>query len=226
MSKVIRSEYRACLREDIREEAFQLACRETASQLRHEIQAGRVLTASVYRHRSMCFLYCEWLEQAGKPEDLLPLLSSFLETWPEEDGLLFWAPMYPIYWHHLPESFQGEDAAFFWEQQRQERKRRVGRIAFLKPEKLFSYTYWHQAIVEEGLLKGDQYQFISLHENILFSYFEEPKHMVNIRGSEEGSEVTRKWLAVDPEGHFDREKAGGENFLILPAIISEGRNQV
>ena len=26
-------------------------------------------------------------------------------------------------------------------------------------------------IVEEGLLKGDQYQFISLHENILFSYF-------------------------------------------------------
>ena len=62
-----------------------------------------------------------------------------------------------------------------------------------------SYTYWHQAIVEEGLLKGDQYQFISLHENILFSYFEEPKNMVNITGMEKASEVIDKWLAVNPE---------------------------
>ena len=53
-----------------------------------------------------------------------------------------------------------------------ERKTGSGGIAFLYPEEAVShYTSWHQAIVEEGAFKGDQYQFISLHENILFSYF-------------------------------------------------------
>ena len=35
------------------------------------------------------------------------------------------------------------------------------------------------------MLKGDKYQYISLHENVLFSYFEEPRHNVNITGKEE-----------------------------------------
>ena len=46
----------------------------------------------------------------------------------------------------------------------------VGQIDLSKRSvEMFSYTYWHYAIVQEGLLKGDKYQYISLHENVLFS---------------------------------------------------------
>lgn len=56
----------------------------------------------------------------------------------------------------------------------------------------------------------------------LFSYFETPKHMVNIRQMEAQSDVIDGWTEADPESHFDREKAGGENFRILPALFSAG----
>lgn len=108
-----------------------------------------------------------------------------------------------------------------------EKKTRIGRIAYLWPEKLFSYTYWHKAIVDEGLLKGDQYQCIALHENILFSYFEEPKTMVNIRQNDgQESEVIREWMNMDPESHFDRKKAGGDNFIIIDPVLSVGRGDL
>ena len=69
------------------------------------------------------------------------------------------------------------------------------------------------------MLKGDKYQYISLHENVLFSYFEEPRHNVNITGKEEESKVIDGWMAVDPESHFDREKACGNNFLVIDPIL-------
>lgn len=47
--------------------------------------------------------------------------------------------------------------------------------------KLFSYVYYHKGLVDEGLICGDRYQSIALHENILFSYFEEPRGSVNIK---------------------------------------------
>lgn len=102
-------------------------------------------------------------------------------------------------------------------------KKQVGRIAFLKKEKWASYVYWHKALVEEGLFCGDQYQFISLHENILFSYFEEPKKMVNIRRTSESSMIIEGWLNSDPKSHFCRNKTGGENFYIMEQLLSAGK---
>ena len=102
---------------------------------------------------------------------------------------------------------------------------RCGRIAVLYPEKLFSYVCHHQAIVEEGLLVGDRYQMISLHENLLFSYFETPRdrEQVNIRREEGESLEIQKWEAVDPAGHFRHfPEAGGENFLVIETVISVG----
>ncbi|MGI5947442.1 MAG: hypothetical protein ACOX8K_08565 [Lachnospiraceae bacterium] len=89
-------------------------------------------------------------------------------------------------------------------------------------EKWDSYVYWHKALVEEGLFCGDQYQFISLHENILFSYFEEPKKMVNIRRTSESSVIIEGWLNSDPKSHFCRNKTGGENFYIMKQLLSAG----
>ena len=57
----------------------------------------------------------------------------------------------------------------------------------------------------------------------MFSYFETPKNMVNIKQMDQQSHVITRWTEADPESHFDREKAGGENFRILPALFSVGR---
>lgn len=240
-----RRQYRGCLKEGIRGEVMTEGLKAAGQTIRQMIGDGVLLTASLYEYGSMCFLYYEALRPDVVPEEFLGELTPFLEMWPEETGKTPWALMYHIYHHSVPEDV-GE-----WERDRgrnpgaeQElapergrrpkrqpdrggKKNRIGRIAFLYPEKLFSYTYWHQAIVEEGLLKGDKYQCIALHENILFSYFEEPKTMVNIR-KEAGleSKVIDEWTAADPESHFDREKAGGNNFLIIRPMLSVGRGDL
>ena len=83
--------------------------------------------------------------------------------------------------------------------------------------------YYHKALVDEGLLDGDRYQFIALHENILFSYFEEPKCFTHIKKEcMEESSVIKEWLAANPESHFDHELSGEENFLMIQEIYSAG----
>ena len=63
---------------------------------------------------------------------------------------------------------------------------------------------------------------ISVQENLLFSYLEEPRTHVNIR-HQPGvpSAELQEWLAVDPESHFEhfaKEQQGPDapNFVYLP----------
>ncbi len=216
-----RRQYRGCLKEGIRGKEWKEGVRAAEQTIRRMIVDGELLAASLYGYGKLCFLYYEALRPAVCPEEFLGALTPFLELWPEEAGKTPWAFMYHIYHNSVPEEVEG------WERDRAGRKTRIGRIAFLYPEKLFSYTYWHQAIVEEGLLKGDQYQSIALHENLLFSYFEEPKTMVNIRKEPDlESKVIDQWMAADPGSHFDQGKAGGNHFLIIEPILSVGRGDL
>ena len=212
-----RKQYRACLTADRDPEALEQAVKEAKGAAQAAVEAGRLLTASLYRHEDMCFLYYEALKEDVGPTDFLSAMTPFLESWPEEGGKTPWACMYHIYHHSVPQE------AADWKKERTEGKKRIGRIAFLYPDKLFSYTYWHQAIVDEGLLLGDKYQCIALHENILFSYFEEPRFNVNIK-NEPGmeSKVIEGWMKADPESHFDRVKAGGANFRIIEQLFTVG----
>lgn len=76
-------------------------------------------------------------------------------------------------------------------------------------------------------MQGDRYHSIALHENTLFSYFEEPKTMVNIRGvAEQPSPALAAWEAADPEGHFIRLPGAAGNFLFLPAVFAFGQESV
>ncbi len=150
------------------------------------------------------------------PTEFLAPLAPYLCVWPGQQTDRLWVHMYYIYCHNMPESKEQWKRAAVPEMRR-------GRIAFLRDEKLFSYVYYHKAIVDEGLLEGDKYQSIALHENILFSYFEEPKTFVNMRNSKEESAVIEEWLAVDPESHFIHMPQGqGENFMFLPALFAMG----
>ena len=79
-----------------------------------------------------------------------------------------------------------------------------------------------ERLVSEGLLEGDRWHLISVQENLLFSYLEEPRTHVNIR-HQPGvpSAELQEWLAVDPESHFEhfaKEQQGPDapNFVYLP----------
>lgn len=189
------------------------SCQERIQELIHK---GIIMTAALYHYKRMLFFYYEAMEEQMVPEELLSALTPYLETWPSEDKARYWAEMYPVFYHAVPQN--RED----WMRGTPPQIRR-GRIAKLKTDKLFSYICHHRAIVEEGLLKGDKYQFIALHENILFSYFEEPKIMMNVkRVEEEESQRVKEWIAAEPESHFERYPGSDGNFLFIPAYFALG----
>ncbi len=209
---IYRKNYRACILDD---SDLENTLKRDKLVVEEAIKSQRYLTVAIYRHENMLFLYVEALEKDLTPLELFPNLSKCLALWPEREGMTPWAYMYPIYYHAIPESID--------EWKRSEKKIRRGRIAYLKEDKMFSYVYHHKAIVDEGLLEGDKYQFIALHEDILFSYFEEPKQFTHINHqSNEPSKAIEEWIKADPESHFDHELSGEENFLLLPMVFSMG----
>ena len=245
--RIYRLHYRGQLKEDVSEETLKEATEQCVANVRQAQKTGRVLTAALYRSERMLFFYYEavgeplsvtepilmaqtdkskeQIPESGEdvqitclyPDELLAALNPYLQVWPGQRDDRLWVHMYHIYYHQIPKSVEQ------WSRAARPVKRR-GRIAFLRDDKLFSYTYFHKAIVDEGLLTGDKYQSIALHENILFSYFEEPKTMVNVINDDtRESEVIKEWLAVDPESHFIHMPEGqGENFMFLPALFAVG----
>ena len=239
--QVVRAQYRAALKNDVTEAALEDAVSVCRRKMEKEKQEGRLLTGGMFRWHELLFLYMEYVTEepvskgenegadsaagregqtdwAGIPEQWFPEMAPLLHTWPELSGETHWAYMYPVFWFDTPKGLET------WRRKKAPDKR-CGRIAVLYPEKLFSYVCHHQAIVEEGLLVGDRYQMIFLHENLLFSYFETPRdrEQVNIRREEGESLEIQKWEAVDPEAHFRHfPEAGGENFLVIETVISVG----
>lgn len=189
-------------------------CEENARML---IAQGRLMTAALYYHGSQLFLYYEALEEELTPESFMAPLHPLLAQWPQKEETRDWARMYNIYWHDEPRSIAD------WQRPTPPEKRR-GRIAYLKHESMWRYVYHHYAIVEEGLLQGDRYQSIAMHEDVLFSYFEEPRTFRNIRRVPQGeSQALQAWLDVDPESHFiPLPGSNGANFLLLPHYFAIG----
>ncbi|MBQ7942853.1 MAG: hypothetical protein IJ326_02190 [Lachnospiraceae bacterium] len=213
---ICRKNYRACI---LKEKDLENALKQDKKIVEEAIKSKKCLTVAIYRHENMLFLYMEALDEELTPVELFPELSKLLASWPQREGMVAWAYMYPIFYHAIPESID--------EWKRSEKKVRRGRIAYLKEDKLFSYVYHHKAIVDEGLLEGDRYQFIALHEDVLFSYFEEPKQFTHINSeSKDSSKVIEEWIKADPESHFDHELSGEENFLFLPEIFSMGAEDI
>ena len=220
MRLLIRRAFRAALREDVDEASLSAALAAFRETCRGAIGAGEMNTASVFRYRQMLFVYLELTPERaenGAAEALLPVLAPFLKSWPAVDGPdRPFVPMTPVFWHDQPVYAREYTRA-------QPPEKRCGRIALLRPEKLMSYVTFHQALVREGLLVGDRRQFISLHENVLFSYFETPRdrEQVNIRRSNEKSRVLEEWLAADPDSHFIRfPESPNENFHIIETVVS------
>ncbi|MDE7277977.1 MAG: hypothetical protein K2N98_14195 [Lachnospiraceae bacterium] len=219
--QVKRASYRAALRSDAGEEQIDRAFGECQRILEQEKEARRLLTASLYRYGRFLFLYTEGIGETAVPEKLFAPAALFLQKWPavietpDEDRA--WVFMQPYYYHAIPENVEE------WMQNRQPSLRR-GRIALLAPGKWENYMTHHLALMREGLIEGDRYHLISIHENVLFSYFEEPKTMTNLQKKPAvQSRALADWLLTDPESHFLRFVPGqgpgpDENFVFLPCV--------
>lgn len=216
-NQIHRFHYRGSLKREYTDAELSDALDECRASVCTLMRDGCIMTAALYHYRHMLFLYCETIGKEVRPELLLSALTPFLQEWPGIRQPRLWVSMYHIYYHAVPESIED------WKRPAVPELRR-GRIAFLYPDKLYSYIYHHLNIVREGLLTGDKYQSIALHENILFSYFEEPKTMMNIRREPDlPSEVIHEWIAANPESHFIHlPECQGENFTFLPAYFALG----
>ncbi len=212
---ITRFHYRGSLKEEYSDAELSDAISRCTASAQNLIDNREAMTIALYHYKRMLFLYVEAIGEERRPEEFCSSLTPYMQLWPGINESRIWADMYHIYYHAVPESIED------WKRPTKPALQR-GRIAFLYPDKLYSYIHHHLAIVREGRLTGDKYQSIALHENILFSYFEEPKTMLNIRrDSSLASEAINEWLAVDPESHFIHlPECKGENFMFLPAYFA------
>ena len=220
MKRVIRKQYRAQIlnpEESRLPGAFDV-CRERAKEM---IREGKAMTIALYRYGRQLFLYAEFLDEEANVEMLFSPLSELLSLWPQKDTQARWVPMYPVFWHAEP---RGEED---WKRHPAPGKRR-GRIAYLRHESMFEYVEYHHALVREGLLAGDRYQLISMHEDVLFSYLEEPRTPQNIRRLEGAqSKVIEGWMQSDPDSHFlHLPGSEGQNFLFIPTVFAVGESDI
>ena len=189
-------------------------CEDNARQL---ITGGALMTAALYYYGKQLFLYYEAVGEEIRPESFMAPLHPLLSQWPQKEDTCDWALMYNVFWHDAPK----DDAD--WKRAVPPERRR-GRIAWLKHDTMFRYVYHHFAIAEEGILQGDRYQSIALHEDILFSYLEEPRTPGNLRRDTTlQSQTIQAWLDVNPESHFiPLPGSNGSNFLFLPQYFALG----
>lgn len=178
------------------ESSLAAALRELEAQLSQRVARGDLMTVGLFRYRDMLFAYAECVGQALSARELFAPLENLLLPFPGEEGPAPFVPMNLVFYHALPE---GETD---WVRQTEPEKR-MGRLAIIRPEKLWSYVHYHFALTQEGLLTGDKFLAIALHENYLFAYTEEPRVMTNIRRDlAQPSQVIRDWVAVHPKEHF------------------------
>lgn len=215
--QIIRNHYRGSIRMDVQKMNLEKVMESCKSKAQNCIDSGAAMTIALYYHGPMLFLYVESIEKELAIESFTNDLEPYLDRWPGKEELRYWVPMHQIYCHAYPEG--KED----WRRKTEPDLRR-GRIAKLRPELIFSYIYHHKAIVDEGLLQGDKYQSIGFHEDLLFSYFEEPKILTNVqRDLTKESQAIAAWMDVDPEAHFiPYPESGGMNFLFIPAYFALG----
>ncbi len=175
MPTISRSVYRAQAKPDQADSALNRLC-DLATALTLGTAPGDLMTVSLLRWGLHIFAYWESVDQPLAPEMLFPGLDDLLETWPGatpngDMGRTF-VPMMDIFHYLAPENLAG-DAVDAWR-----RKAPVdqawGRLARLQPPMVSSYIFLHYQLQEEKPGIGDKYGVISLHEDLIFFYQEQP----------------------------------------------------
>ena len=175
MPTIYRSVYRAQAKPDQADSALNRLC-DLATALPLGTAPGDLMTVSLLRWGLHIFAYWESVDQPHAPETLFPGLDDLLESWPgatpKGDIARTFVPMMDIFHYLAPENLAG-DAVAAWR-----RKAPVdqawGRLARLQPPMVSSYIFLHYQLQEEKPGIGDKYGLISLHEDLIFFYQEQP----------------------------------------------------
>lgn len=163
---IIRHMYRAqCKKNEL--DHVKEAFTSISKDLEKFISQEKLVTISAYHWDDMIFLYYETLNSTFDPEEQFNDLSNYLLDWPGKPYMRKWIPMIDAFHFNAPASLE------HWSR-KEPVERRVGKIAYLKPEMVASYIYYHYQLQEERAFLGEKYKYISIHENLLFMYFELP----------------------------------------------------
>ncbi|MDF2670884.1 MAG: hypothetical protein K0R67_3190 [Paenibacillus sp.] len=138
---------------------------EKAKQL---VEQGELMTAAAFTWRNKLFLYYECMDRQVTPDEIAGAAVPYLKEWPGQSEPRKWILMIDVFHFNEPASCE------HW-LRKQPVERRAGRVAFLKPEMISSYIYYHYQLQEERAFFGDKYEIIAMHENLLFGYQEFPK---------------------------------------------------
>ena len=183
------------------------------------IQKKTCMTVALYRYKNMLFLYYEVVDGTCAPHEFFPDLTECLTSVPLKDTHVKWIPMHHIYHNAVPDTIKN------W--QRPNKKQRIGRIAYLLPDKMMSYLYYHKELLEEGLFEGERYLSIGLNDTVLFVYSESPRLLTHLNlESDEESTVITKWREQNPKSHFDHTFSGEGNFVDLEELLSLGWEEI
>lgn len=228
MPTIERASYRAFLAPEASQEQVAALAERVKADGQRLMDEGRILTLCLTRHRDMLFLYIEHIVEAHPDHAGMIELAGFPDAqgWASDavapargfHGSHGWTYMHPVFWFDEPkdvESFRRAQAP----------DARCGRIAHFWPDTVIDYVFHHQAIAREGLLVGDRYQFISVLDDVAFSYFETPRdrEQVNIRRQDQKGEEIDRWLERDPFDHFDHfDPSTKADFLIIDTLVSLG----
>lgn len=163
-NKVVRGVYRAEVKPDVTDLKD---CQEAVELLQDRMDT--LLTASLFQWEATLFLYVESVDAAVPVESLFGDFNGRLKAWPGgSPEARHWVPMMDIFHYSAPQSVE------HWR-----RKAPVempyGRVIRLQPEKVSSYIFYHYQLQEEHPGRGDKYGLISIHEDLLFFYQEQPR---------------------------------------------------
>ncbi len=221
MENVIRCQYRGKCKDTVCRDDLFLAAEAVRILVEEAAAQKKIMTCAMFAYEQLVFLYVEYIGDDifyQPPAELFSPLSDILMPWPGFEKDTSWAYMEPVFYFDIPQS------ADQWER-KSSPDERCGRIARLIPEKQWGYVTHHLDIAEEGAMIGDRYQFISIHENLLFSYYETPRdrEMVNVKRTDKKSIEIDRWKEADPRSHFIHfEKANGADFLTIDRIFDVG----
>ena len=173
------------------------------------------MTLSLYKWEQNIFLYYECIGITIQPHDIFSNLGDCLMGWPGKKDKRKWIPMMDVFHFNQPISKK------HWRRKKPV-ERKVGKVAHLKPEMISSYIYYHYQLQEERAFLGDKYEIISLHENLLFGYFEFPKvieePLVEKKLSTSGT--PKNWEDAHMDVHFIPWEDGTIFFKEIEQIIS------
>ncbi|MDR6880709.1 hypothetical protein [Bacillus sp. 3255] len=150
------------------QESAGLEALKSSAQAQERVAKGELMTAAAFSWRNNLFLYYECIDGELPPEEVAGAATPYLKDWPGQAEPRKWIGMIDVFHFNEPASTE------HW-LRKQPVERRAGRVAFLKPEMMSSYIYYHYQLQEERAFFGDKYEIIAMHENLLFGYQEFPK---------------------------------------------------